>query len=127
MIKYEAIRSGEVEEHLCRGVETIILDPEDYLCDKSGDSKLLGEFDTLEEAIAEAKFYGPSNISAEPFGFYVDVVSVWKCEYDENGEYEQGDVQWISPLPDQFEAKNGLIFKRSAWNKNHYDLEESKA
>lgn len=126
MIKYQAIRSGEHEEHLCRGVETIILNPEDYLCDEAGISEVLGEFDTLEEAMEEAKAYGSSRISAATFGFYVDVISVWKCEYDENGEYEQGDVQWISPLPAQFEAKNGLIFKRSAWNENHYDLKESK-
>lgn len=126
MIKYEVIRSGEHEEHLCRGVETIILDPEDYLCDETGISNVLGEFGTLEEAIEEAKAYGSSRISAATFGFYVEVISVWKCEYDENGEYEQGDVQWISPLPAQFEAKNGLIFKRSAWNENYYDLEESK-
>lgn len=127
MIKYAAISSGEHEERLYGGEETIILNPEDYLCDEAGISKVLGEFDTLEEAIAEAKSYGPSNISAAPFGFYVEVVSVWKCEYDENGEYEQGDVQWISPLPYQFEAKNGLIFKRSVWNENYYDLKESKA
>lgn len=126
MIKYKTIRSGEHEEHLSRGVETIILDPEDYLCDETGISEVLGEFGTLEEAIEEAKAYGSSRISAAAFGFYVDVISVWKCEYDENGEYEQGDVQWISPLPAQFDAKNGLIFKRSAWNENRYDLKESK-
>nr|DAT68297.1 MAG TPA: hypothetical protein [Caudoviricetes sp.] len=126
MIKYKTIRSGEHEEHLSRGVETIILDSEDYLCDETGIREVLGEFGTLEEAIENAKAYGSSRISAAAFGFYVDVISVWKCEYDENGEYEQGDVQWISPLPAQFEAKNGLIFKRSAWNENRYDLKESK-
>ena len=127
MIKYAAIRSGEHEEHLARGVETIIIDPEDYLCDETGISEVLGEFNTLEEAIEEAKAYGPSRISAATFGFYVEVFSVWKVEYDEDGEYEQGDVQWISPLPSQFEAKNGLIFERSAWDENRYDLKESKA
>lgn len=127
MTKYTAVKSGEYEEHLYGGEETIILNPEDYLCDEKGISNVLGEFDTLEEAIEAANAYGPSKISAAPFGFYVEVFFVRKDEYDADGEYEQGDVQWISPLPAQFTAKNGLTLKQSAWNENHYDLEEGEA
>lgn len=125
MLKYVAVRSGAHEEHLTGEETMILLNPEDYLCDETGICQVLGSFDTLDEAVAEANAYGASTISAAPFGFYVEVVSVRCDEYDDDGDYIQGDTQWISPLPSQFTAKNGLIFSQCEWNRSYYNLVES--
>lgn len=97
MTKYEVYRQDSNEERKGKGEWTVADMLENYSNKSWTDKRLIGSFDTEEEArrLFEEEKKTCSSYYEKVFCgevIFYDYVSLEKTEYDESGEYEQGDL-----------------------------------
>lgn len=103
MTKYEILKdSFEVVFHRTRHSSGIFSVDADYICNEcspfSSHYELLGSYDTLEEALAEFNALKVIECSLQSIGcagnkgITGDYFELQRNEYDEDGEFDQGDI-----------------------------------